>query len=194
MCPRAECPRSRNTPACSTGISLFFRNHLENSMNSITLREVIAIGFRRKRLIGISFICIFVFIALLLSFIPNTYDAEMKILVKQTRVDPLVSPNPEKPERVGNLTEQDLTSEAELLKSRDVLEGAAAQCTVQKPPVDVWSFVPVVNAFAAAAPPHETDLLTITREARALAENMQIEPLKNSDLISISYSSSNPTR
>ena len=163
-------------------------------MNTLTLRELIAIAFRRKRLIGISFLGIFGLFALIMSMVPNMYDAEMKILVKQSRVDPLVSPNPEKPERVGNLTEQDLESEAELLRSRDVLEGAAADCMVKKPGFDAWSFVPVVNAFASAAPARETDLLAVTKEARDLAENMQITPLKNSDVISVSYSSVNPTR
>src|SRR5215831_8337600 len=97
-------------------------------MNMLSFLELVKIVYGRKRLIGIAFVCIFGFIALILSFVPNTYDAEMKILVKQTRVDPLVTPNPERPERVGNLTEQDLSSEAELLKSRDVLEGAASEC------------------------------------------------------------------
>src|SRR5215813_9050193 len=163
-------------------------------MNTPTLRELIAIAFRRKRLIGISFLGILGLFTLIMSMVPNMYDAEMKILVKQSRVDPLVSPNAEQPTRVGNLTEQDLESEAELLRSRDVLEGAAADCMVKKPGFDAWSLVPVVNTFAAAAPVRETDLLAVTKEARDLAENMQITPLKNSDVISVSYSSVNPTR
>jgi uncharacterized protein involved in exopolysaccharide biosynthesis len=163
-------------------------------MNMLTVRELLAIGFRWKRLIGISFLSTFVLFVLVISMVPNVYDAEMKILVKQTRVDPLVSPNPERPERVGNLTEQDLESEAELLKSRDVLEKAAAECAVRKSGVDVWSFVPVVNAFAAPATHRETDLLAVTKAARDLAENMQIRPLKNSDVIDVAYTSDNPTQ
>lgn len=163
-------------------------------MNMLTLRDIIAIGFRRKRIIGFSFLGIFGIVVFVLTFVPNTYNAEMKILVKQTRVDPLVSPNPERPERVGNLTEQDLESEAELLKSRDVLEGATTQCAIQKPPVDVWSFVPVVNAFAAAAPAREMDLLAVSKAARNLAEDIEIVPLKNSDVISVSYASGNPSQ
>ena len=163
-------------------------------MNMLSFRELVTIIFRRKRLIGIAFVCIFGFIALILSFVPNTYDAEMKILVKQTRVDPLVTPNPERPERVGNLTEQDLSSEAELLKSRDVLEGAASECAMKKPEIDAWSFVPVVNAFAATPQAKKMDLLAVSKAARDLATNMEIIPLKNSDVISVSYSSANPAQ
>src|SRR5215471_16163008 len=163
-------------------------------MKTLTMRDLVAIVFRRKRLILISFFCLCGLATLLLSFVPNTYDAEMKILVKQSRVDPPVTPDQGQTQRVGNLTEQDLESEAELLRSRDVLEGAVAQCTVPKPPVNFWSFVPVVNAFGATPSREAADLLVVTKAARDLADNMQITTLKNSDVISISYSSGNPAR
>lgn len=164
-------------------------------MKTLTMRDVVAIAFRRKRLILMSFFFLCGLATLLLSFVPNTYDAEMKILVKQNRVDPPVTPDQGQVQRVGNLTEQDLESEAELLKSRDVLEGAVAQCTSRKPPTEFWSFVPVVNSFAAAAPPRESsDLLMVSKAARDLAESMQIITLKNSDVISVSYSSGNPAQ
>jgi uncharacterized protein involved in exopolysaccharide biosynthesis len=163
-------------------------------MKTLTMRDLVAIVFRRKSLILISFFCLCGLATLLLSFVPNTYDAEMKILVKQSRVDPPVTPDQGQTQRVGNLTEQDLESEAELLRSRDVLEGAVAQCTVPKPVVDFWSFVPVVNAFGATASREATDLLQVTKAARDLAESMQITTLKNSDVISVSYSSGNPAR
>jgi uncharacterized protein involved in exopolysaccharide biosynthesis len=164
-------------------------------MKTLTMRDFVAIVFRRQRLILVSFFGLCGLAILLLSFVPNTYDAEMKILVKQSRVDPPVTPDQGQTQRVGNLTEQDLESEAELLRSRDVLEGAVAQCTMPKPPANLWSFVPVVNAFAAPpAPRQATDLLMVTKAARDLAENMQITTLKNSDVISIIYSSANPAR
>jgi uncharacterized protein involved in exopolysaccharide biosynthesis len=163
-------------------------------MKTLNMRDLVAIVFRRKRLILISFFCMCGLATLLLSFVPNTYDAEMKILVKQNRVDPLVTPDQGQTQRVGNLTEQDLESEAELLRSRDVLEGAVAQCTTPKLPVKFWSFVPVVNAFGATTPHESSDLLFVTKAARDLAGNMQITTLKNSDVISIRYSSGNPAR
>src|SRR5215831_7866785 len=164
-------------------------------MKTLSMRDFVAIVFRRKRLIVFSFFCLCALATLLLSLVPNTYDAEMKILVKQNRVDPPVTPNEGQTQRVGNLTEQDLESEAELLRSRDVLEGAVAQCTMPRPSTNFWSFVPVVNAFGAPpAPPKATYLLLVTKAARDLAENMQITTLKNSDVISISYSSGNPAR
>jgi uncharacterized protein involved in exopolysaccharide biosynthesis len=163
-------------------------------MNTVTLHDVVAAVFRRKKLIVLTFLSLAGLLFLITSLQPNVYETEMKILVKQSRVDPLVTPDPQLPQRVGNLTEQDLESEAELLRSRDVLEGAAAQCSAQKSTFDVWMLIPVVNAFAAPTnPPQQADLLAISKAARTLAETMDITPLKNSDVISVTYSSSNPT-
>jgi uncharacterized protein involved in exopolysaccharide biosynthesis len=163
-------------------------------MTTITVRDIVAIGFRRKRLITLSFVTLSAALLLILSLQPKVYETEMKVLVKQSRVDPLVTPDPQLPQRVGNLTEQDLESEAQLLRSRDVLEGAATQCRMRIPTMDVWQLVPVVNAFGAANPHQEMDLLTVSKAARDLAETMEITTLKNSDLISVTYASGNPTQ
>src|SRR5690242_10359880 len=113
---------------------------------SFTVHEFLAIVFRQRRLVGIVFGATFGILALVFMMQPNIYDAEMKILVKQNRVDPMVTPDPQGPYRmIGNLTEQDLTSEAELLKSRDILEGAAVECSVPKASQPVWAWIPVVN-------------------------------------------------
>jgi len=49
-------------------------------MKALTMRDLIAIVFRRQRLILISFFCLCALATVLLSFVPNTYDAQMKIL------------------------------------------------------------------------------------------------------------------
>ncbi len=163
---------------------------------SFTLHEFFAIVFRHKRLVGVLFGTTFGLLALLFFMQPNIYDAEMKILVNQNRVDPVVTPDSQSPYRtIGNLTEQDLTSEAELLKSRDILEGAAVECSVPQPKTNVWAFVPVVNAFAASSPSKpKYDLLTISQAARHLDERITVIPSKNSNLIDVTYPSTNPAR
>src|SRR5688572_33452064 len=136
---------------------------------SFTLQELVAIVFRHKRLAGTLFGCAFGFLAIILFIQPNVYDAEMKILVKQNRVDPVVTSDSQPPYRtIGNTSEQDLSSEAELLKSRDILEGAAIGCNLPKPKPNVWAFVPVVNAFAAAEPVKTPayDMVTLSEAVR----------------------------
>ena len=67
--------------------------------------------------------------------LPRKYEAEMKILVNRERVDPVVTSNPEAqagPSIVPVVSEEDLNSEVELLKSRDLLEKVVVACGLAK--------------------------------------------------------------
>src|SRR5439155_4874858 len=90
-----------------------------------TLRDWAAVGFRHARLMAFCFLFIFGAAILVTLFTPRQYEAELKILVKGERADPLVSPDKESVMPRPEVTEQDVNSEVELIKSRDVLEKLA---------------------------------------------------------------------
>ena len=163
---------------------------------SFTLRELVAILFRQKRIAGILFACTFGFCLVIFSMQPNVYDAEMKILVNQTRVDPVLTPDSQAPYRtIGALTEQDLSSEAELIKSRDILEGAVTECTTSRPKQTFWAAIPVVSVFAAepSKKPPVYDIVALSQAVRDLDQRIEAVASKSSNLISVTYSSTNPT-
>src|SRR6185295_6241135 len=58
---------------------------------SVTLRDLLSIGFRRQRLVLSSSLVIFVMAALLVLLRPAQYESEMKTRVHRERVDPLVT-------------------------------------------------------------------------------------------------------
>src|SRR5712692_146157 len=87
-----------------------------------TLRDWAAIGFRQRRVIVLSFLLIFGTVFLITLFTPRQYEAELKILVKGERADPLVTPEKDSIMPRPEVTEQDVNSEVELIKSRDLLE------------------------------------------------------------------------
>src|SRR2546425_4122794 len=87
-----------------------------------TLRDWAAIGFRQRGVIALSFLLIFGAVFLVTLFTPRQYEAELKILVKGERADPLVTPEKDSIMPRPEVTEQDVNSEVELLKSRDLLE------------------------------------------------------------------------
>jgi uncharacterized protein involved in exopolysaccharide biosynthesis len=127
---------------------------------------------------------------------PNVYDAEMKILVNQTRVDSVLTPDSQVPYRtIGALTEQDLSSEAELLKSRDILEGAVTECNTNRPQQSLWAAIPVVSVFAAepAKKPPVYDIVALSQSVRDLDHRIEAVASKSSNLISVTYASTNPT-
>ena len=58
-----------------------------------TLRDVVALLFRQRRLIVITFVIVFAGIVLY-GVVSPTYTAEMKVLVRRGRIDPMAGPNP----------------------------------------------------------------------------------------------------
>src|SRR5438445_8647514 len=87
-----------------------------------TLRDWAGLGFRQRRVIVSSFLLILGAVVLITLFTPRQYEAELKILVKGERADPLVTPEKDSIMPRPEVTEQDVNSEVELLKSRDLLE------------------------------------------------------------------------
>ena len=91
---------------------------------TFSLRDVTAPLFRRKRFLVVTFLFLFAAAALLGLHRLHKYESHMAILVSRERLDPLVTT--EATSQMGAmtpaLTDQEVNSEAELLKSRDLLE------------------------------------------------------------------------
>src|ERR1700733_1735059 len=92
---------------------------------NITLRDVLTPVFRQRRLAATIFIGIFAGAILSALLLPPRYEAEMKILLNQDRVDPVITSDTDIQRgstAISTVSEEDLNSEVELLKSRDLLE------------------------------------------------------------------------
>src|ERR1700721_196994 len=95
---------------------------------ALTLRDAVMPVFRHRRLVTLVFLGIFLGAILCMLLLPRKYEAEMKILVNRERVDAVVTPDPDNangPGIVPAVSEEDLNSEVELIKSRDLLERGA---------------------------------------------------------------------
>src|SRR5712692_8632276 len=108
------------------------RSHLGSAPRSTTLRDVLAPLFRHSRLVVVSFLGILLGAVLSGLLTPKQYQAETKILVKRERVERVVSTDrtssvPSRPD----VSEEELNSEVELLKSRDLLEKVVIACNLQ---------------------------------------------------------------
>src|SRR5256884_5494116 len=65
--------------------------------------------------------------------LPKQYEAQMKILVRHERVDSVISAERETPRQTQTeVTEGELESEAELLKSKDLLAKVVIACNLDK--------------------------------------------------------------
>ena len=103
-------------------------------------------------------------------WLPDQYEARMKFLVKNTRADLVITPDQDgEATNLNEITETQLNSEAELIKSQDILE------TIVK------------EQNLALDSPAEKDAAV-----RKLEKNLTIAPLKKANLIEVKYVADSP--
>lgn len=161
---------------------------------TITLRDIAAPVFRRRRLAGAIFLGVFAGALLSTVVLPRGYEAEMKILVNRDRFDAAVTPDPNAAvpsAPAPSVSEEDLNSEVELLKSRDLLENVVNISGLAIQPQSLWSRAVerVSDAFHGARHSREASL---SRSVQKLHDALIVEPLKKTSLIRVAYSSPDP--
>jgi uncharacterized protein involved in exopolysaccharide biosynthesis len=148
---------------------------------SPTMRELAMVLFRQRRsFIGVAGL-VFI-LAVVYAFAGATYRAEIRVLVRRGRADPPVAAQENAPPDFSRVevTEEELNSEVELLKDDDVL-------------------LRVVEANNLAAHdwlrwfrPHEQQSARAARAAKRLARRLDVELIKKTNLIAVSYDAADP--
>jgi uncharacterized protein involved in exopolysaccharide biosynthesis len=145
---------------------------------SPTLRDLAAILFRQRSIFVISFAVVFLGISLYGVLVPS-YSAEMKVLVRRGRIDPLASPAPTNVafER-REVSEEDLNSEVELLRDHDLLRNVVRTANLSPPAQTWWDY--------------GTTEQRQERAVRRLAGKLKVSGVRKTNLITVGYASSNP--
>jgi uncharacterized protein involved in exopolysaccharide biosynthesis len=151
--------------------------------SSFSSRDLIAIGFRHQRAIIITFCAILLGAVLAAVLQPYKYQATTEFLLERSRMDPVVSPGQDNNSAVirSEVTEEELNSEAELVQSDDVLRQVVLATGLQKH-----------RRFLSVIGIQDTEQEKIAKAIGRLRKELAIETVKKSNLISISYSSSDP--
>jgi len=97
------------------------------------LRQWRSTAMRHRTLIVAVFLAVFAGAAATAFLLPPRYMATTKILVKRERVDSMVTPDATgvAPQMPGLVTEMEVNSEVELIRSRDLLELVAKTCGLE---------------------------------------------------------------
>jgi uncharacterized protein involved in exopolysaccharide biosynthesis len=176
---------------------MFHRNlhaPTEENTRHTTARDFLTIGFRQRRVIITTFAVIFAAVILIAVFLPKQYESQMKILVRHDRADSVVTAEREAPQQVRTeVSEEELQSVAELLKSKDLLTQVVTACDLQKQ--DEHSFLAWVSSKITPADdgiPGVTSDEKIGRAVLALEKNVEVRPIKLTNLISVSYKAADP--
>lgn len=168
--------------------------HNHSELLHISIREVVAPVFRQRRIAFTIFLGIFLGAVLSSLLMPRKFESEMKILVNRDRLDVAVTPNPDGPvalSQVPPVTEEDLNSEVELLKSRDVLEPVVISCGLASERVPGWQKkIRTVADFVRGVKPSQA--AELERAIDALDNRLIVDPLKKTAVIRVAYASRDP--
>jgi polysaccharide biosynthesis protein PslE len=147
-----------------------------------TLRDWLAVGFRRRRLIVISFTGLLLGTILFTVFwAARYYESSMQILVLQDRTDPAVTsaPNPTMP--TNQLVSPDqINSEMALLQGADMLKEVVVACGL-----DQRSSLGDFLLFGDS--PEQKHAIKVEKAAKRLAKALDVEVEKQADVIDVTY-------
>lgn len=168
------------------------RGYAGNGRSStFTVRDLLTIGFRHQWLVVLSFLlmCSAAFVFVLLR--PAQYEAQMTILVKRERVDPLVSAEASSQlVSLPSVTEEELNSEVELLKSRDLLAQVVVAAGLQDRNGSGLR-ARLGKLIGEHANPEEKDR-KVAHAVQQVSRQLQVQPLRKSNIIHVSYASPEP--
>ncbi len=157
---------------------------------SFSMRDLMAIGFRQKRAVVIAFCSLLMGAILAAILMPADYQGTTKFLIERARMDPVVSPGHEAGMVKSSVTEEELNSEVELLKSDDVMRHVVVAAGLNHHKSVLGFLAPDVLLGHLGV--KHTDEQKIAEAAVRLSKNLQITLVKKSTLITVTYSSSDP--
>jgi uncharacterized protein involved in exopolysaccharide biosynthesis len=149
------------------------------------LHDWVTVGLRHRRLAVISFVGVLLGAILGAFLLPPRYQARIKILVKHERLDPLVSAYSASslPQNTVSVSDTEVNSEIELIKSRDLLEKVVTACGLQNTVTHFWP-----SPSRLGGDPQKK-LATAVRNLQAA---LKVELLPKTDLISVTYDAASP--
>jgi uncharacterized protein involved in exopolysaccharide biosynthesis len=144
-------------------------------------KDILTAAFRYKRTAGLCFFGILTGAILVAVLQPAQYQASTKFLVGEGRVDPVVTTEANVMTQVKPVSEEELNSEIELLRSPDVLRQVVVACGLdaRKGRLD-W------------LRGNMTPDRKIARATERLGKDLKVETVKKSDLIEVNYTSPDP--
>lgn len=151
-----------------------------NNKAAFSLREIAATLFRRKKLIAVVFLTTLATVTVGTMLLPDRYESRLKVLVKNTRAEIVVSgeqTNQISP--INEVSEAQVNSEIELIRSRDLLAKVVKKAGLTEE---------FARRDAADSP------VVVEKAVRRLEKDLQVTPVKKASIIEIKYQSRSPER
>jgi len=150
-------------------------------VSSPTMRDLLAVIFRQRRVALITFVLTFLAVVTYGLLVPS-YQSEMKVILRRGRIDPAVTPTPSQVEfeRLG-VTEEEVNSEAELLQDDEILRTVVQNAgLISEGRSWFWSLA------------GDNDGRRLARAVRRVSKRLTVETVHKAALINVNYKSSDP--
>jgi uncharacterized protein involved in exopolysaccharide biosynthesis len=159
------------------------KNPAPEGAEEFSLRELVAPLFRRKKMLIITLVCLFLALTPIGLLLFYKFRSEMAVLVNRSRVDALVSTGTPSQTITEPITvgEEEINSEAELLLSQDLLEQVVRDNHLQ----DHHSFLDFLR-------PRNDEDYRVAKAVKGLAHKIKVRPSTKANIIDVSYSSDDP--
>ena len=143
-----------------------------------TLRDIIAVLFRQRWPMLAAFILVVIAVAVSGVWVPK-YEAQMKILALRQRSDAMVTSSANAPSQYSNdqVSEEDLNSEVELLNSDELLRKVVLTTGLNN---------------QSGSSTDSGSAVSVAKAVRNLSKDLKIEPLRKTNVISVSYAARDP--
>lgn len=155
------------------------------SLTTTSMRDGMSVAFRHKKLVLVCAVAT-LFAAAFAALLLPRYHAEAKLLVDRARVDPILSPTPE----MSNysmaaqpvVTDEDLRSEVEMMKSTEVLTNVVKGLDLAQPEKETWW-----TKLTGGKPANDEQ--RVSAKVNKLNQDLVVEPAKGSYIIDVVYKS-----
>jgi uncharacterized protein involved in exopolysaccharide biosynthesis len=192
--PQALSPAGMRSPALRDVVSVeqIPQTLHRASLRSPTVRDLMTVIFRHRTLIATSFLAILIGVVVGTWLLPKQYEAQVKILVKRERADPIMTPDRSSQSvMLRDITPEDLNSEVELIKSRDLLEKVVIACGLHTLPGESAAGPAADTRTSDKSEPPAQDL-RVARAVGTLEKALAVEVIAKSKLIEVRYSARDP--
>jgi uncharacterized protein involved in exopolysaccharide biosynthesis len=149
------------------------------------MRDILTPLFRRRRLLILTFCGIFLGAIVAAFLLSSQYEASMEILVNRDRMDPVVTAEQfsQTTPVAPALTEEDINSEVELLQSADLLQQVVLANKLQDKEKD---------SILAKLMPKRDEAYYVSEAVKHLGKKLKVDAVKKTNMIEVSYQSSDP--
>ncbi|MFC2144408.1 GumC family protein [Acidobacteriota bacterium] len=169
-----------------------FQQGFEDGTGQHSLRDLLTVVFKRRRLILLVVIVVVAIVMLATLAAPRSYRVSATLLVNEARAEMPIAPAASQPLFVNQVSEQDLNSEIEILRGRqlieEVVEAVGENESVSKKKGWIARGKGRLKLLLGGGPQlSRFDSLVIH-----LQEYVEISPVRKSNVIKIAYQSEDP--